>query len=996
LIEFYLACIDAEDRRSLRLPLGARGRSFISPWTDREPLLHPAAEQVEFTAADELEFEFLSSVEAQAGGVERFFYGYPVRLTSDDYLAPLFLLEVEIERQADRFRLRPVDPRALIPNRYLLDLHHLGIEEQQHVEDMLEEDYGSFAARLSAVFDYLGQDLGALAGDRIEPLPAAGTRTERWVSCPILFRSARSTFTQGLRRELQAFLRYPRLLEQADQTALGASVGRPPPGQPAAVALLEVVPLNEEQRAAANAALGQPLTVITGPPGTGKSQVVIDLLASCAAAGRPVLFCSKNNKAVDVVRERLRELLGSEDDWTLRLGSRHHMEAARQEMTQRIDTCRAPESVPPRSELAAWDRQAARAAEQRAELEDLRGRLAQADENLRWAAERLPDSWIDQTPSDWPHRLARARLGTLRDRAAGLSGQGRLSWWLRVLRRLVPGLLRKRLRAALEEFCALLPPPIGADTRETADRNPSFRPLAEAFARLLAYARWLEARDRASELESELARLPSAARLAEEIRQARQAKAAAGAAWLRAWWTAEIAANRARVRDLLARYFAQNEALYEAGGREFARRLDALSATIAELARHMPVWIVTNLSARRSLPLKPALFDLVVVDEASQCDVASALPLLFRARRAVIIGDPHQLRHITILRDSEEQELARRTGVEALLDDWSYVHRSLYDLAARQYRQAGHEPIFLREHFRSWPLIVEFSNRCVYRSRLRPRTDLQSLQRRLNGAALGVLWHQVRGQVSPTQRSASNRTEAEAIVELLRGWWNSGFLARTDLRFGIVTPFRPQVELLGHLLRRQPWWEALTGRLLLGTAHQFQGDECDVMVFSPVVAGGMRPVTRQWLTRTEHLLNVAITRARGVLHVVGDRAACEAAGGLLAEFAAYVAQVAPSSAQAGFSPAEARMAELLGQTGLWYHPQYPLGRDRLDFLVISPFGTRYDLEVDGRHHRTPEQIQADRVRDRRVESAGYVVLRLAARAVLGNEQWVRARVARLV
>ena len=40
------------------------------------------------------------------------------------------------------------------------------------------------------------------------------------------------------------------------------------------------------------------------PPGTGKSQVVVELLASCALAGRPVLFASKNNRAVDVVRER--------------------------------------------------------------------------------------------------------------------------------------------------------------------------------------------------------------------------------------------------------------------------------------------------------------------------------------------------------------------------------------------------------------------------------------------------------------------------------------------------------------------------------------------------------------------------------------------------------------------------------------------------------------------------------------------------------------------
>ena len=70
------------------------------------------------------------------------------------------------------------------------------------------------------------------------------------------------------------------------------------------------------------------LVTMTGPPGTGKSQLVVDLLASCAHAGKPVLFASKNNKAIDVVRARLRALLGEDCDWTLRLGSRnerHHL-----------------------------------------------------------------------------------------------------------------------------------------------------------------------------------------------------------------------------------------------------------------------------------------------------------------------------------------------------------------------------------------------------------------------------------------------------------------------------------------------------------------------------------------------------------------------------------------------------------------------------------------------------------------------------------------------
>ena len=50
------------------------------------------------------------------------------------------------------------------------------------------------------------------------------------------------------------------------------------------------------------------VTVITGPPGTGKSQVVTNLIINCALQGKNVLFASKNNKAVDVVETRVNNL----------------------------------------------------------------------------------------------------------------------------------------------------------------------------------------------------------------------------------------------------------------------------------------------------------------------------------------------------------------------------------------------------------------------------------------------------------------------------------------------------------------------------------------------------------------------------------------------------------------------------------------------------------------------------------------------------------------
>ena len=83
----------------------------------------------------------------------------------------------------------------------------------------------------------------------------------------------------------------------------------------------------------------------------------------------------------------------------------------------------------------------------------------------------------------------------------------------------------------------------------------------------------------------------------------------------------------------------------------------------------------------------------------------------------------------------------------------------------------------------------------------------------------------------------------------------------------------------------------------VGTAHRFQGDECDIMVFSPVIAEGLPQRLLRWVARTDQLLNVSITRARAALHIVGDLIVAREAGGALADFAAHVSDRQPDAQQ---------------------------------------------------------------------------------------------------
>jgi very-short-patch-repair endonuclease len=445
-------------------------------------------------------------------------------------------------------------------------------------------------------------------------------------------------------------------------------------------------------------------------------------------------------------------------------------------------------------------------------------------------------------------------------------------------------------------------------------------------------------------------------------------------------------------------YFDLSSRLRQSRGSAFFQVLEQFKRSVQSVGADLPVWIVTNLAVRNALPLEPSLFDLVIIDEASQCDIPSALPLLFRARRALIIGDPQQLQHISTLSQSEEQTLAVRHKVDRFVPKWSYNQRSLYDLAEGAIFDRGEQPFFLAEHYRSHPEIIEFSNRRFYQGQLIPRTSLGSLSERIGNEHLGLFWHDVRGSVPSSSRSAVNDIEVTAVLDLLEEWAQSGFLMRDTVDFGIVTPFRLQTERLEEAVRGRPWWQQVRGRLTVGTAHRFQGDERDVMIFSPVVSNGMLPRLVRWVSETDQLLNVAITRARGALHVVGDIQACLTAGGSLGDFAASVQTSSGSRHVVPVfgSPAEARMAELLAEVGLWFTPQLPIGGYFLDFLVVTPLGTRYALEVDGRGHLNDEQARRDRIKDAAVLAAGYRVFRLDARRIFNNEDGVRELLRRLV
>ncbi len=729
------------------------------------------------------------------------------------------------------------------------------------------------------------------------PLGEADLAAAGWLTQAVLVAGDRPAWTRGLAIELERLQRSatPDLLRG---TALAPWLADGPAVLPAETRddFWPALPLGPDQSEAVRAAQHAPLTVITGPPGTGKSQVVVAILAEAWQRGQRVLFASRNHHAVDVVEERLRAVLGRQ--LAVRAGRKAGERDLRQGLIELLHAL-----------LTERPSDAER----------------QARANL---AEQLRQLGLQ-------HAEVFAQLQTAALAQAAPSDPTAGTWLRRVLGRTEPA--------------ATLP-----------DRSLAVTKLASLQGQLQQVQRQF--------LRAALATLPD---------------------------QLDGPARRA-----IGQYRATLERLSgdELGGGTFASLQQDLERLFAQVSAVLPLWCVTNLSARSSLPLVPGLFDLVILDEASQCDIASAIPLLYRAKRAVIIGDPQQLRHIAGMARHADQLLQQRHGLVAAADQpFSYSLNSLFDLAST-WAEPG-QVHTLRQHFRSHPEIIGFANQQFYGGRLAIGTDLAQLvvpdeQRP------GLLWTEVESRLKrPPDGGCLAPEEAEAVaawvVKLVKQQAFAGSV-------GVVAPFRAQANRIRALLAaRLDGRELQRCSVVVDTAHGLQGDERDVVVFSPCVGRNMPEGARRFLADNGHLLNVAVTRAKAVLHVFGDRAAARygdiAHLRALAEWSLDPAAAAQAAAAATLaetdSPAEAALLAALRELSLPVMAQFAVPPYRLD-LALCEGEKRLAVEVDGApwHQLGAAAWRRDLLRDAALAAKGWAVLRLTAAEVLAEPALAAERV----
>ena len=165
--------------------------------------------------------------------------------------------------------------------------------------------------------------------------------------------------------------------------------------------------------------------------------------------------------------------------------------------------------------------------------------------------------------------------------------------------------------------------------------------------------------------------------------------------------------------------------------------------------------------------------------------------------------------------------------------------------------------------------------------------------------------------------------------------------------------------------------------MAVGTAHVYQVQEKDIMIFSTVVSAGMDHSSAMWISKPPNVLNVAMTRARRQLIIVGDMDYCgnNFSGEILGKLSQYCKKIQKLES---ISLEQKKLFELLILNGIDPEIEYPVADMHVDFFVASQ-GQNIVIEVDGDQHKN--QQAHDESRDAALRSLNFKVLRFSARDV---------------
>ena len=428
------------------------------------------------------------------------------------------------------------------------------------------------------------------------------------------------------------------------------------------------------------------------------------------------------------------------------------------------------------------------------------------------------------------------------------------------------------------------------------------------------------------------------------------------------------------IRQALQSYLNSVQSMGAGTGIRAVRHRRHAREAMARAYMAVPCWVLPQWRVSETLPPELGLFDLVVIDEASQSDIW-ALPALLRGKKLLVVGDHKQVSPSAVgLKEQRIIDLEQRFLKNQFHGAQMTPDKSIYDLARVVF--AGNS-VMLKEHFRCVPAIIEFSNREFYNGEIKP-LRVPKANERLDPPLIDVF---VKGGY---RKGDVNAPEAEAIVQEVESIILNPLLVGRSI--GIVTLLgTEQAKHINDLIHeRITPGDIVARKIAVGPPPVFQGRERDIMMVSMILVP--RDRTASTIAAQQQRFNVALSRARDRMYLfrsVEQNAFGEdtLSGKVLRHFRQPFNQDARKVAllrdlcESGF---EKEMFDELTQRGYRVQPQVPCGAYRIDFVVEGNEGRRLAVECDGDRFHGPGQWSDDMARQRVLERAGWTFWRCFA------------------
>ena len=297
------------------------------------------------------------------------------------------------------------------------------------------------------------------------------------------------------------------------------------------------------------------------------------------------------------------------------------------------------------------------------------------------------------------------------------------------------------------------------------------------------------------------------------------------------------------------------------------------------------------------IPLEKDLFDLIIIDEASQVSIAQALPALIRGKKIVILGDDKQFSNVKSNNASTVTNQQYKSKIQTVFAEERIQGEDQYGLLNKVkenfdiknsilkfVRFIRNYECLLKKHFRCYPEIISYSDKYFYGG------NLQSMKIRGKGIEEVIKFDVIDHDGKLDETKNTNELEADFIIKKLKEFKENNIVQS----LGIITPHREQVSMLWDKISNIPEkdWLFEKCRLKIMTFDTCQGEERDYIFYSMVATREKDRLNWIFLkdfasingevdgTIKSQRLNVGFSRAKECIHFVLSKPIKEYSGEL--------------------------------------------------------------------------------------------------------------------